>query len=185
MNLQNLTVNPSGPLLLLIVYAFECAQVKYGVRSPKFIWAPCVQLYFLAETPRSPHLGSYTRALSVSLDRRHLFVTPLASCLFRHYVYVTHTENIKSFDFNRRTGEIYWTSPALGMIGRQAKTDRDSLKRPNATVWLTGIDRLAFPCPRPFFAFSNLAFLALDFMLLDVFWGTFPSLFGPIPLGHH
>ncbi len=23
---------------------------KYGVRSPKFIWAPCAQLYSLAET---------------------------------------------------------------------------------------------------------------------------------------
>jgi hypothetical protein len=40
-----------------------------------FIWAPCGQLYSLAETPRSPppHLGSYTRVLLV---RRHLFVTP-------------------------------------------------------------------------------------------------------------
>ncbi len=27
-------------------------------------------------TPPPPHLGSYTRALLVSLDRRHLFVTP-------------------------------------------------------------------------------------------------------------
>ncbi len=30
------------------------AQVKYGVRSPKFIWAPCAQLYSLAETPAVP-----------------------------------------------------------------------------------------------------------------------------------
>ncbi len=55
-------------------------QVKYGVRSPKFIWAPCAQLYSLAETPQPPppflpHLGSYTRALLVSQDRRHLYVT--------------------------------------------------------------------------------------------------------------
>ncbi len=39
-----------------------------------------VQLYSLAETPQlpplPPHLGSYTRALLVSQDRRHLFVTP-------------------------------------------------------------------------------------------------------------
>jgi hypothetical protein len=27
--------------------------VKYGVRSPKFIWAPCAQPYSLAETPRN------------------------------------------------------------------------------------------------------------------------------------
>jgi hypothetical protein len=41
---------------------------------------PCAQLYSLAETPPPPpHLGSYTRALLVSQDRRHLFVTP---CLY-------------------------------------------------------------------------------------------------------
>ncbi len=27
--------------------------VKYEVGSPKFIWAPCAQLYSLAETPQS------------------------------------------------------------------------------------------------------------------------------------
>ncbi len=43
------------------------------------IWATCAQLHLLAETPQPPpplHLGSYTRALLVSQDRRHLFVTP-------------------------------------------------------------------------------------------------------------
>ncbi len=67
--------------------------VKYGVRSPKFIWDPCVQLYSLAvlkkskyipllligwdpATPLPLHLGSYTGALLVSQDRRHLFVSP-------------------------------------------------------------------------------------------------------------
>ncbi len=30
------------------------SKVKYGVGSPKFIWAPCVQLYSLAETPPPP-----------------------------------------------------------------------------------------------------------------------------------
>jgi hypothetical protein len=53
------------------------AHVKYGVRSPKFIWALCAQLYSLTETsPPPPHLGSYTRAPLVSQDGRHLFVTP-------------------------------------------------------------------------------------------------------------
>ncbi len=32
----------------------EHPQVKYGVRFPKFIWAPCAQLYSLAATPPSP-----------------------------------------------------------------------------------------------------------------------------------
>jgi hypothetical protein len=64
----------------------ELTKDKYGVRSSKFIWAPCVQLYSLAETPVTsplpPHLGSYTRALLVSQDRRHLFVTPYITIKF-------------------------------------------------------------------------------------------------------
>ncbi len=53
-------------------------EVKYGVRSPKFIWAPRAQLYSLTKTPQPPplpqHLGSYSRALLVIQDRRHHFV---------------------------------------------------------------------------------------------------------------
>ncbi len=30
------------------------ALLNGGVRSPKFIWAPCAQLYSLAETPHPP-----------------------------------------------------------------------------------------------------------------------------------
>jgi hypothetical protein len=59
-------------------------QVKYEVRSLKFIWAPCVQLYSLAETLQPsppPHLGSHTCALRISQDRRHLFVTPCIRCV--------------------------------------------------------------------------------------------------------
>ncbi len=55
-------------------------QVKYGVRSQMFTWAPCVQLYSLAETPATtplpPNLSPYTRSLLVSQDGRHLYVTP-------------------------------------------------------------------------------------------------------------
>ncbi len=43
--------------------------MDFQYRSPKFIWAPCAQLYSLAETPNPP---------LVSQDRRHLFV---ARCL--------------------------------------------------------------------------------------------------------
>jgi hypothetical protein len=46
------------------------------------------QLYSLAETPPTPPptppplLGSYTRALLVSQDRQHLFVTPWLAWIF-------------------------------------------------------------------------------------------------------
>jgi hypothetical protein len=39
-------------------------------------WAPCAQLYSLAETPHPSTLIYSTRALLVSQDRRHLFVIP-------------------------------------------------------------------------------------------------------------
>ncbi len=55
------------------------SYVKYGVRSPKFIWAPmysCTRWLRLATSPLPPHLGSHTRALLVSQDGRRLFVIP-------------------------------------------------------------------------------------------------------------
>ncbi len=60
-------------------------QVKYEVRSPKFIWAPvysCTHWLRPCNPPPLPqHLGSFTRALLVSHDRRHLFVTPCLKLL--------------------------------------------------------------------------------------------------------
>ncbi len=54
---------------------------KYGVRSLKIIWAPLYSCtHWLrprnSPPPFPPHLGSYTRAILVSKDRRDLFVTP-------------------------------------------------------------------------------------------------------------
>ncbi len=51
--------------------------IKYGVRSPKFLWAPCAQLYSLAETPQPSSSFAHIRGRywsMVSQDRRHLFV---------------------------------------------------------------------------------------------------------------
>jgi hypothetical protein len=44
-------------------------KVKYGDRSPKFIWAPvysCIHWLRPRNSPLPPHLGSYARALLVS-----------------------------------------------------------------------------------------------------------------------
>jgi hypothetical protein len=69
-----LYVQELGFWISVVVDMYECAP--YGVRSPKFIWAPCAQLYpFMAETP--PRVW----ALLVSDDRRHLLVTP-CSCRY-------------------------------------------------------------------------------------------------------
>jgi hypothetical protein len=42
----------------LCLQALQCGIItgwfKFGFRSPKFIWAPCAQLYSLAETPQHP-----------------------------------------------------------------------------------------------------------------------------------
>jgi hypothetical protein len=61
----------------------------YSVRSPKFIWALCAQLYSLTETPQpkdykttpNPHYPRIWaqirgRYWSTKQDRRHLFVNP-------------------------------------------------------------------------------------------------------------
>ncbi len=60
-------------LNIYCIHRREGWRAKDGIRYPKFILAPCAQLYLAAGTP---HLGSYTRALLVSQERRHLFVTP-------------------------------------------------------------------------------------------------------------
>ncbi len=41
-------------LTLMIMYRLYTTCGKYGVKSPKFIWAPCAQLYSLSETPQPP-----------------------------------------------------------------------------------------------------------------------------------
>ncbi len=46
--------------------------------------------------PPPPHLGSYTRALLVSQDRRHLFVTPCCSVFYRCFYNVGNVPYIKS-----------------------------------------------------------------------------------------
>ncbi len=74
------------------------------VRSPKFIWAPCAQLYSLAETP-SPHppafLGSYTSALlvMVSQDRRNIFVTPSPNPTILYLLYLCWHQYIMTYFF--------------------------------------------------------------------------------------
>jgi hypothetical protein len=56
----------------------------------------CPVLYSLTKTPHpTPHSGSYTRALLVSQDRLHLFVTPCSlpmyNCTYNHYKLKFHT----------------------------------------------------------------------------------------------
>ena len=62
--------------LVIEVARADCsAWVRYGVRSPKFIWAP---VYSLAETPPLspfPAFGLiYEGAIGQTLDRRHLII---------------------------------------------------------------------------------------------------------------
>ncbi len=63
------------------VYLGSCVELYSLAETPATPYlGSCVELYSLAETPATPylppHLGSYTRALLVSLDRRHLFKNP-------------------------------------------------------------------------------------------------------------
>ncbi len=75
------TVGGGGGLLYVLYISLHNQNplVKYGVRSPKVIWAPvysCLHWLRPRNSPHlPPHLGSYTRSLLVSQDRRHLFET--------------------------------------------------------------------------------------------------------------
>ncbi len=82
--------DPLGQTNLMLGYRLG-TKVKYGIRSPKFNWShKCTAVLIgWAETQQPPpapipsHLGSYTRALLISQDRRHLFVTPFSGHIFR------------------------------------------------------------------------------------------------------
>jgi hypothetical protein len=74
-------------------------EVKYGVRSSKFNWAPYAQLYSLAETPQplpfhSPYLGSYT--LLASQERLHLIVMPWSEPNHWRYIFTPRFETTRS-----------------------------------------------------------------------------------------
>ncbi len=66
---------PSGQL----TYQLGLHIGKYGVRSPKFFWAPvynCAHWLRHRNHPPSGLLSSYTRALLVSQDIRHSLLPP-------------------------------------------------------------------------------------------------------------
>jgi hypothetical protein len=71
-----------GCLSLMVALGVSwIAKVKSGVRSPKFLGSMCTTavthwLWPCNPPPPAPHVGSNTRALLVSQDRRHLFMTP-------------------------------------------------------------------------------------------------------------
>jgi hypothetical protein len=77
----------------------------------------CVRLYSLAETPPLPlHLDSFTRALLVSKDRRHLFVTPCLSCSQRHPILLSvnsplHSVRSPDSPASFQPHPAHWSSP--------------------------------------------------------------------------
>ncbi len=55
----------------ILVRTVHKPRVKYGVRSPKFNWAPCTQLFSLAEAsqlPPPPAFGLIGRYRSAKID---------------------------------------------------------------------------------------------------------------------
>ncbi len=85
------------PLSVIFCYRLNShllqSKVKYGIRSPKFIWAPvynCTHWLRPRDSPLSPHLGSCTRALLVSQVIRHLS-TSVCNLLCCHLTYLWPT----------------------------------------------------------------------------------------------
>jgi hypothetical protein len=93
--INEIAENSTGTYCLTLLVASILAtghMLKYGVRSPKFILAPCAQLYSFAETPQLPPpfpvfgLIYRTRALLVRQDRRQLFFCkPLLAVVDRYH----------------------------------------------------------------------------------------------------
>ncbi len=56
---------------------------RKGIHMRNFLCSAAVLIGWSPATPPplTPHLGAYTRALLVSQDRRHLFVTPCFKCI--------------------------------------------------------------------------------------------------------
>ncbi len=67
----------------------------------------CAQLYSLAVTRQPPipqHLSSYTRALLISQDRRHLFVAPWIMCTKETRSICSHiTSNVNDIETKTKT----------------------------------------------------------------------------------
>ncbi len=79
LKLQWLSLKPPCGVLRVLQSSRRNLQ-PYGVRSPKFFWAPvysysCSHWLRPRNSPLPPHLGSYTKALLVSQDRRHLDIS--------------------------------------------------------------------------------------------------------------
>jgi hypothetical protein len=83
--------------------------------------------HWLRSRTPSPHLGSYTRALLVSQDRRHLFVTPLT-----HYLLVVHMGKWLHCHFN-----YYNPTPSSSTLTLAPSADAHTV---------TGNDNLFFLC---------------------------------------
>ncbi len=75
-------VTVSKIIIFAAMWHYVAAYVKYGVSSTKSPVYSCTQTR--PPPPPPPHLGSYTRALLVSQNRRHLFVTPCVSTSLAH-----------------------------------------------------------------------------------------------------
>jgi hypothetical protein len=83
--------------------------VKYIVRSPKFIWAPvysCTHWLRPRNTPPPPSAFGLMKALLVSQDIRHLFVT----LDLNHAVVNRHPVRVHAKRHKKTVGAINWTA---------------------------------------------------------------------------
>jgi hypothetical protein len=139
-------------LCIFIKYALYHRLNMDGVRSPKFILAlvySCTHWLRPRHSPTPPHLGSYTRALLVSKDRRHLFV----STCFRLFLVVDALVNLDQWlyvlqshawlnKWNRITVEKFIKLPTwtvvLAVSLLAVSRVRALSKYPPSSEWITG-----------------------------------------------
>jgi hypothetical protein len=98
-------------------------NMDYGVRSPKFIWAPAYSCTHCLR-PRNPHplhpcIWAHIRGQLVSQDRPHLFPDPLLSSHFCEVIHCQWThEEISMHLSHRRSRSVHY--PIEGRVHPQS-----------------------------------------------------------------
>ncbi len=121
------------------------AQVKYRIRSPKFIWAPVYSCTHWLRPRNPPSLRIWAlRALLVSRDRRHLFVTPWNQAktpLKRQGLSQTKREPRKAQQTATQLATTAYRTRPIGQITNESKP-----KGPNNITFLYKLQSLNVAC---------------------------------------
>ncbi len=128
-------------LILWCLSGLKISLVRYGVRSLKFIWAPCAQLYSLAETPQLhpfPRIWAHIRGRywSAKIDDISLWTLRSIICI-KSAPYSSFSD--ESFAISQRLlhfGFIppYFPGVSMSISAKMAESNWSSMRRSTAST---------------------------------------------------